>query len=736
MKLFTLKGELSMNNKRFDMKSKKRSKTQDNVMIKYGVNGSKNTNKNSTNTVKMGIGTKLFLGFLVPIALIVLLGVISYQKSANGLMKSYVNSSEQSLKAVADYLSYGLNSASSITVDFVTDDALDKYLNGRLTESYEASQALKNIKKQFYVKQVANEFIQGIYIIPSANTNVINQSGITDGFYEELKAQEDEFETKIKYGSWFGSHDLIDTKMSMNSTSYAMTFMRVCNSKNACIVVDIEPKTIEESLSTLVGSKDDICGFVSNEGKEVIVAGDNSYVAEATQDTAEESETTPVFTTLSKYQDALNSTSTQGHSYVSYNGKTYMFFYIKMQDQDAMLCSLIPKTEILQQASSIKIVSITIVILGCIIATAIAILLSKLIGNSISSLRKQLEVVASGDFTTDIKVTSKDEMNILANNISDTLRSIRGLIAQVAGITKQVGDSANLVANSTSELETVSAKVTQAVGQINQAIETEAEESQHCVNDMEELSSRINTVDTKVVQIKTFADSTKRMVEEDIDSMQQLNQQSERAAKMMDHLAVSIHELEEKSKSVNAFIEIINGISEQTNLLSLNASIEAARAGEAGRGFAVVAEEIRKLSEESAAAASQIQKVAKDITEQTQSTVDDANTAGTIVMDQNRKVTQIIKAFQELNQGVEELYQNIETIASDIDDMSATRATTLDSISNISASSEETYSVSLSVDDIMKEQETSVQQLKAVSVDLIARANDLENAIKQFKIEK
>ena len=111
---------------------------------------------------------------------------------------------------------------------------------------------------------------------------------------------------------------------------------------------------------------------------------------------------------------------------------------------------------------------------------------------------------------------------------------------------------------------------------------------------------------------------------------------------------VKISALGEKSKEIGNIVDTINQISEQTNLLALNAAIEAARAGEAGRGFAVVADEVRKLAEESGNATQQISNLIKSIRDEIDGAVKSMSENTAQVEEGSKGVSEAVKAFEIL----------------------------------------------------------------------------------------
>ncbi len=680
--------------------------------------------KKKTKGKGLTIKNKLLFAFVVPIILIILLGGVSYYKSRSGMSAAYEKSTSQALLSLGDYFEYVFNSINSIAGECSSDESVKSYIAGANKDDATALRVEKaEIKNILNIKKLKDKYIANIYIIPKSDKQIISTSGNNDvGFFEELEDAYQEAGVELStYGSWFGYHDMINEKMKLSNDKFAISAIRYSYSQNAYLVIDVDSSQIKDQLSEFNLEGDSMIGLVTNDGKESVYS-------------RADIKTETVFSGEDFFTRAIENKENQGMEYVKYQGDTYFFIYNKIESANATLALLVPQSVVLKQADSIRNLSIIFVLIGCVLAFVIAILLSNNIGGTVNYLVAQLSKISEGDFTTEIKVKGKDELSILGSSIQNTIYKIRTLIQQVANTSNEVANGAFLVKTSSNDIGSISENIVESMHQITQAIESEAVSAQHCVVDCEKLSDIIVNVNEKVVEIEDFAEDTKKMIDSDINAMHELNDQSMKTSDIMKLLVSSIAELEEKSNFIHNFVEIINGIAEQTNLLSLNASIEAARAGEAGRGFGVVAEEIRKLSEESAIAAGEIQKAAREISGRMKTTIQYVDDAGTIVEEQNSTMNTMIIAFNELNEGVGKLHKNINEIGSKMGYMEEARSATLESITNISASTEETTSVSESVESVMKNQEESVGLLLQISDDMIHRAEELERVVNIFKI--
>lgn len=149
-----------------------------------------------------------------------------------------------------------------------------------------------------------------------------------------------------------------------------------------------------------------------------------------------------------------------------------------------------------------------------------------------------------------------------------------------------------------------------------------------------------------------------------------------------------------KIEGVQDMVGTIIAISGQTNLLALNASIEAARAGEAGRGFAVVAEEIRQLSEQTAAASTNITQIIGELTENANTAMDSMDNTVAAVEAQNEMIRLAEENFNQINENVEKLVDSFHAIGDSMEAINSSTSEINDSISNLSATSEEVAALS------------------------------------------
>lgn len=213
--------------------------------------------------------------------------------------------------------------------------------------------------------------------------------------------------------------------------------------------------------------------------------------------------------------------------------------------------------------------------------------------------------IATGDLT--VTVTPQSPQDVLGNAFLTMVGNLRKMnLEMIEGVTVLAG-SVSEIMSGTNQLAAGAAETASAITETTTTVEE--------VKQTALLSSqKAKYVSEAAQQAAHVSEGGRKAVEESIDGIQQIREQ-------MDLIADSIVRLSEQSQAIGEIIATVNDLSEQSNLLAVNASIEAARAGEQGRGFAVVAQEVRSLAEQSKQATIQVRAILGDIQKATTSAV-------------------------------------------------------------------------------------------------------------------
>lgn len=688
--------------------------------------------KSGKSSKLLSIRNKIVVCFLVPIVFMVIIGVSAYQKSAEGLSEKFTDSTLQTMRMATENLNMSCDFIRSEGLKYAYDDDLRKYFLGMFEDNpVDKLNFLTSTKSNLLSVQTSNPFISHMHIIPKKGVNLLStklSSGV-DGFLDEYKEDVASGEGRRSIPQWIDSHPVLDEKVTETEKDYIMAFEMISQSNNACVVIDIKPSAITDFMEEIDIGDGSIIGFVTPGGRELVVEN----VEEGKESVLPEEGN--VFSGQEYYTAVMGeAVADAGTAEVDFQGEKYLFIYSHSADIGFTTCALVPMRVVTSQATEIRNMTIGLVILACVIVVIVGIFITAGIENNMRRISRKFGDVAKGDLTVTVSAKGHDEFQDLAGSATNMITNTKKLVNQVSNATGELEVSAQNVGQASELIHEYSQDITRAIGEINEGMEEQSRHAQECVEKTDILSNEIQEVSHVVERVEKLVGETEGMINKGMEIVQVLGDRAGETTQMTVKVSESIESLRKESEIINSFVATITEITEQTNLLSLNASIEAARAGEAGRGFAVVAEEIRKLADDSAKAAGEIRNNVANITAQTQNSVESASQAKAMVELQTKAVEEVIAVFCEMQERMGQLIEGLKDIVVSTEKADGERSAAVAAVKNISDIIEETAGSAETVNDVANKLLNHVEKLSTTASVLDENMEGLKNEISVFKI--
>ncbi|MEG0385342.1 MAG: methyl-accepting chemotaxis protein [Solibacillus sp.] len=348
----------------------------------------------------------------------------------------------------------------------------------------------------------------------------------------------------------------------------------------------------------------------------------------------------------------------------------------------------------------------------------------------------EANVIASGDLSkSDIRTKSKDEIGQLGQSFNLMKNNLASLIKNVQLNTGQLSASAHELSASTEEMAAASDDVTMRINQTYDSSQAAAQASQESAHAMEEtavgvqrIAEATQVLHASSIEASNTADQGGAIIEEAKKQMETINETTNSVNALVQKLA-------QQTEEINSISKVITDITDQTNLLALNAAIEAARAGEHGKGFAVVADEVRKLAEESKNSANSIVNLTLEIKSDTENVERAVSESLISVKDGVQIITEAGHSFTTIEQAVNQMTTQIQEISATSEQLSASAEEVTASVAEIANGSGNSSRNLEMIVAATEEQSATIQQVNGVAVTLSESAHHLQNEIQQFKVK-
>lgn len=441
-------------------------------------------------------------------------------------------------------------------------------------------------------------------------------------------------------------------------------------------------------------------------------------------------------------QDLVSAGGTEGYydKNVMIEGNAYYGYYIPIMNDGritAVAFAAERKNEIADALWGIEAAFLICAVGMVILFGIICFFLSKALSGKMKETGRRVDALAEGDLSARKKSGSiVREIQDLLQNTAQMQQNLAQVIGGVQEVSGELLHSVQQVAEGSNATMEQAEQISSAMEQLSSAAEEMAENVQNISDSMDEIGAAVNDIDASAGQLQKDSTEMQDNSRKAGEGMEKIMTGSSRSVESVDTITSKIHETNDYIEKIDEAVALIFSISGQTNLLSLNASIEAARAGEAGRGFAVVAEEIRKLSEQSAAGAEQIKNLAQGIMEKSGETVEQADVVKGIIKEEQDQIIAAREQYQKLEQSIRHSAEEIRRIAEETGHLSQQKEDILGNIGSLSAISEENAANNQQVNANLEEILTQIQTVGANCDKMKHISGELESSVAYFHTEK
>ncbi|MEK8126412.1 methyl-accepting chemotaxis protein [Paenibacillus filicis] len=389
--------------------------------------------------------------------------------------------------------------------------------------------------------------------------------------------------------------------------------------------------------------------------------------------------------------------------------------------------SSIALAEVLSGANRVFQVTLVIVLIAAAAAGALGVYVIRFIGRPLRVLEDMMRRGAEGDLSIRVHFERNDEIGGVGTSFNQMMQNIQTLVEQANESARHVWMLAEEVLGGAEQTTESARQVSQTASQIAGSTHLLAREAAETSEMTERVAGQMQQVVSENRLMEDSARAVQGVSEEGKRYMEQVVRSNRQVEAMTQTMQERVAELTQSTRDVAKIVTVLQGMTKQTNILSINASIEAARAGVHGRGFMVIADEIRKLSLDSHRSVEQVGRIAGQIRQNMEETVQVISEAQPLFQEQFRTMKQTDTLFGQVSEQTQAFILHLDSVAASIGLLQQSQSLLAQAMRRVSGFSEQT---SASTTQVAGETESQIQ-VSGSLVGLSGRLKEMSRSLKE-----
>ncbi len=420
-----------------------------------------------------------------------------------------------------------------------------------------------------------------------------------------------------------------------------------------------------------------------------------------------------------------------GFETYAYRGEEKQMFYAPTQ-RGFFLGIQYPVSEIASTVRGLTTILLVIAAVALVVTGGVIFVIARGLTKSIDSMERVTEKLGAGDLTVKYDDSGKDEIAHISQILNAMVASLRDVMTSIRKESEETARRAETLASLSEETLSSMEEVSGSIEKVREMMEHSSAALEEANASIEEIASSAQSVAKtsgdgaeNAARASASAGTSVKEVDEVIGNIRNAAGESAKSIDRIKALAKSVED-------ISGFVTTITSIADQTNLLALNAAIEAARAGEAGRGFAVVAEEVRKLAEESARAANEVNKLIDGLQRHSGDSISATENTGRILNETMKRAAETQEKLKGAVSEIARVADAVQSIAAVSEEQAASSEEMSSAIQSVTASAGEVVESVDSIRSASVETTKAAEGIATEAQDMAATAEKLQKLVGRF----